>query len=235
MTDANRVRRGRRLVVAATVGLALVGTGLATAFAMTQDPAPSAARSATTIAASPGQPAEQPTTTAAGPTATTESTPTEPTTPPPLVLAESAPTGLRIPSIGVDAPIIDLGLQPDGSLEVPATAADVGWYATSPTPGEQGPSILAGHVTYDGPAVFLRLGELTAGDTVEIEREDGSTAVFEVTGVGVYDKDDFPTIDVYANTDHAALRLITCGGAFNPEIGHYDSNVIAFADLVSPA
>lgn len=233
MTDSTSVRRGRHLLVAAAVGLALLGAGLLAFFVMTQDPAPSAPQSATTVEPS-APPSAAPTPNESAPDTSTPSTP-EPTEEPPLVLPESAPVGVRIPSIGVDAPMLDLGLLPDRTLEVPATAAEVGWYATSPTPGEKGPSILAGHVTYNGPGVFLRLGELRPGDVVEVDRADGSTAVFEVTEVGEYDKDEFPTVDVYASTDNAALRLITCGGAFNPDIGYYDSNVIAFAELVSSA
>lgn len=233
MTDSTSVRRGRHLLVAAAVGLALLGAGLLAFFVVTQDPAPSAPQAATTVEPS-APPSATPTPIESAPDTSTPSTP-EPTEEPPLVLSESAPVGVRIPSIGVDAPMLDLGLLPDRTLEVPTTAADVGWYETSPTPGELGPSILAGHVTYNGPAVFLRLGELGPGDIVEVDRADGSTAVFEVTEVGEYDKDEFPTVDVYGSTDHAGLRLITCGGAFNPEIGHYDSNVIAFAELVSGA
>lgn len=236
MTDSISVRRGRHLLVAAAVGLVLLGIGLVTAFVVTQDPAPSAVESASTVEPS-AQPSD-PLTTAPRPAQSTPdaSAPDSPQpTEPPLTLPEAAPVGLRIPSLDVDAPMVDLGLLPDRTLEVPTTAADVGWYETSPTPGEQGPSIVAGHVTYNGPGVFLRLGELGPGDVVEVDRADGSTAVFEVTEVGEYDKDEFPTVDVYGSTDHAGLRLITCGGAFNPDIGYYDSNVIAFAELVSSA
>lgn len=94
-------------------------------------------------------------------------------------------------------------------------------------------AVLADHVDSraGGPAVFFRLGELTVGDEVLIGRADGSTAVFAVERVARYPKDAFPTLEVYGDTDHAALRLITCGGAFDRATGHYVDNVVAFARL----
>lgn len=153
------------------------------------------------------------------------------------VLAASVPTRLAMPSIDVDSDLMRLGQQADGTLEVPPLdkGAPAGWYRESPTPGEQGPSVLLGHVdsARDGPAVFYRLGDLRAGDDVSVTRADGTVAVFQVDRVETYPKDDFPTLEAYGNTTESELRLITCGGAFDPSSGDYENNVIAYASLAS--
>ncbi|MDN5751557.1 MAG: class F sortase [Pseudonocardia sp.] len=125
-------------------------------------------------------------------------------------------------------------MRPDGSLEVPRDYALAGWYRPGPTPGEAGPAVVVGHVdsAADGPAVFFRLGELRPGAEVLVERADGRTAVFAVDRAARYPKDEFPTREVYGPTDHAALRLITCGGDFDAASGHYRDNIVAFARLV---
>ncbi|MFX4286133.1 class F sortase [Janibacter sp. G349] len=148
-------------------------------------------------------------------------------------MARSRPTSVSIPSLGVTSSVIDLGLQPDDTMEVPQDATSTGWFTGSPTPGELGPAVLAGHVTWDKrPAVFFELGSMRDGQRVEVSRADGSTAVFEVTDVGQYPKTDFPTDEVYGEVDHAALRLITCGGHFDGETGHHVDNVVVYAELV---
>lgn len=146
-------------------------------------------------------------------------------------LDASAPQRLTIASIGVDTDVMDLGLEPDGTLEVPPGAFPAGWYDGSPTPGELGPAVLAGHVSYGGTAgVFERLHELDRGDEVTVLREDGSVAVFVVSRTEDYVKSAFPTDTVYGDIDHAGLRLITCGG-LDPETGTYEDNVVVFAEL----
>ena len=93
--------------------------------------------------------------------------------------------------------------------------------------------MILGHVdsAEHGPGVFFDLGALQAGDEVAVTREDGTVAVFAVDRVEVHPKDEFPTIDVYGNTDDAQLRLITCGGDFDASARSYEDNVIVFATL----
>lgn len=147
----------------------------------------------------------------------------------------SAPLRVAIPSIGVDTALMDLALMPDGTLQVPPDGTLAGWYTGAPTPGERGPAIIAGHVDWIGPAVFHDLASVVPGDTVEVTRADGSVAVFNVTEVGQYPKAAFPTEAVYGAVDFAALRVITCGGVFNRATGHYDDNIVVFAELAAPA
>jgi LPXTG-site transpeptidase (sortase) family protein len=148
-------------------------------------------------------------------------------------LARSVPVRLLIPVIGVDTPVIRLGLAADGTVRVPPiTDHDrVGWYRHSPTPGERGPSVLLGHVTVGpyGDGVFRHLARLHRGDRIEARLENGTTAEFAVTAVRTVPKTDFPADDVYGNVGRPELRLITCGGARTAD--GYADNVIVFAAL----
>jgi len=150
-------------------------------------------------------------------------------------LARSVPVRLQIGAIGVDSTLMSLGLRADGTMEVPQSGFPAGWFTGAPTPGELGPAIIAGHIDWKGPGVFYNLDNLQPGDQITITRKDGSKPVFRVTRVAQFSKDRFPTSLVYGNLDHAALRLITCGGSFNSASGHYEDNIVAFADLVAPA
>jgi Sortase domain len=152
------------------------------------------------------------------------------------IMGPSAPVALRIPSIRLATKgLVDLGLDAKGELEAPKDFQKAGWYAAGPTPGEFGPSVIAAHVdSHLGPAVFYRLGALTKGAKVLVEREDGSTATFVVDRVERYPKAQFPTSEVYADTGgRAELRLITCGGDIDRRSGHYVDNVVAYAHLAS--
>ncbi|MGV9566818.1 class F sortase [Streptomyces sp. NPDC003480] len=147
--------------------------------------------------------------------------------------ARSAPVRLRIPAVGVDTPVVRLGLAADGTVQVPpVTAHDrAGWYRYSPTPGQAGPSVILGHVTVGayGDGVFRHLARLRRGDRIETRLENGTTAVFAVRAVRTVAKADFPVDEVYGNVDRPELRLITCGG---PRTGDgYLDNVIVFAAL----
>ncbi|MGX9886247.1 class F sortase [Streptomyces sp. NPDC002276] len=150
-------------------------------------------------------------------------------------LARSVPVTLRVPAIGVDTPVMRLGLATDGTVQVPPiTAHDrAGWYRYSPTPGRTGPSVILGHVTVGayGDGVFRHLARLRTGNRIDVVLENGTTAVFAVTAVRTVAKADFPSDEVYGNVDRPELRLITCGGT-RTGTGYLD-NVIVFAALTS--
>ena len=249
MSDtAHQGRRGRQLAAAAAIVLVTAGviallTGLRSQRQAPQPPAaaaapystpaspaqpPAPARSATQPGAS-GKPA--PSTKAAPP-----AKPAKPATKGPL-LPRSVPVRLEIPQLRVSSDLLQLGLNPDQTVQVPPLAKNspAGWYKYSPTPGQLGPSVLLGHLDSAeyGPGIFFKLGALRSGDTVTVTRSDDTTAVFRVDRVVSYRKDRFPTLEVYGNTDSAQLRLITCGGTFDPRSGSYENNIVAFATLVS--
>ena len=143
---------------------------------------------------------------------------------------EAAPVRVRIPSIGVDSSLVELGVDGAGVLVPPTDYARAGWFAESPVPGDVGPSVIAGHVdSRTGPAVFFRLGDLLPGDEVLVDLADGTTVRFTVSATDRYPKDRFPTEEVYGPTPRAELRLITCGGEFDPDRRSYRDNVVVTA------
>ncbi|MCQ4204879.1 class F sortase [Streptomyces coelicoflavus] len=175
----------------------------------------------------PPQPSAAQAGTATGPVGRTGRGAAAPALPP------SPPDRVRIPAIGVNAPLTGLGLTGTGSLDVPPAEKKnlAGWYEAGTTPGETGTAIVAGHVdNAEGPAVFYRLGALKKGSTVEVDRRDGGVAVFTVDAVEVYAADAFPDEKVYGAADRPELRVITCGGAYSRSTG-YQGNVVVFAHL----
>ena len=142
------------------------------------------------------------------------------------------PVWLSVPAIGVRTRLVDLGLNSSGTLQVPASTAVAGWFTGSPRPGAVGSAVIAGHVdSYTGPGIFFWLRTLRPGDRVYVGRADGTMAVFTVTSVRMYAKDQFPTAAVYGAVPDAELRLITCGGVFDRALRSYLSNVVVSARL----
>lgn len=226
----------------------LVAGGSTLGWAATQQvgapPAPPAASSTKGADPSPSSTSGGDASESTGPDTTTSTTSEETTSateqgPPTSHVAAmpaSRPSELRIPAIDVSTPINPIGLDAQGHLKVPSgeNYDEAAWYKGSPTPGEVGPSVIEGHVTGSGhdPSVFFELGDLRAGDRIEVDRRDGTTAVFEVTGVQQYPKGDFPTARVYGHVDDAELRVITCGGTYDEDARRHLSNIVVSAELV---
>ncbi|MFC3688694.1 class F sortase [Aquipuribacter hungaricus] len=235
--SSRRARRPGAVLTVAAATVLLVGGGTAAAVGIAgrdvATPPPVVAQPATS--SSP-----DPTTGPSAPAAPAPSAPATSPAPTPVQTAAPAPAALpvqvRIPSIGVDSPLLHLGLQDDGALEVPQGADfdTAAWYDGSPRPGDVGPAVIEGHVSSSarGPSVFFELSTLAVGDRVEVVREDGTTVAFEVYGIEQFPKDGFPTLDVYGNTPGPELRLITCGGTVAESTGRYTDNVVVFAHAV---
>jgi sortase (surface protein transpeptidase) len=150
-------------------------------------------------------------------------------------LPPSDPVRLRVPAIGVNAPMTELTLDETGALRPPSAdmPAFAGWYGDGTAPGSVGTAVTTGHVdTRQGPGVFYRLGELAKGDTIEVTRADRRTAVFTVDAVELYDKEAFPDEKVYGSSDRPELRVITCGGEYVEGTG-YQGNVVVYATLTA--
>lgn len=193
-------------------GLALAGAGCLVVWADRSTPAdPGAGSRPTTAVASAPESAD-------------------PSTHPP----QTRPVRLRIPALDLTTPLTRLGLQADGTVEVPADPTVAGWYRLGPSPGDRGSSVILGHVdSADGPAVFYRLSELDSGDRVRVLLDDGTTARFAVRTVTTYPNADFPARRVYAAAAGRQLNLVTCGGAYDAGRGGYQANVVVNARLVS--
>lgn len=218
----------------ATAGLALVAVAWASQQHAPQPPPAEAGTYALNTAAATPAPRSTPANPPTNPP--TASPAPSPTTVGPILPA-ATPTHLSIPAIGIDSDLLTLGLNPDGSVQVPPLEKNsrAGWYDGSPTPGTLGPAVILGHIDSAkyGPGVFFRLGALKPGDTISVTRSDATVATFRVDAVAEYPKARFPTTTVYGNTTNAALRLITCGGKFDFSERSYQDNIVAFASLIS--
>jgi LPXTG-site transpeptidase (sortase) family protein len=151
-------------------------------------------------------------------------------------LARSVPSRLRIPKLHVNSPIMKLGLNADHTIQVPPLDQPnlTGWWDGGPTPGEKGASVILGHNVGNGhPSVFEKLGTLKPGDTVQVTRDNGSVATFEITKLEQIAKSRFPTEKVYGRLSYPGIRLITCGGRFDASWGHHVDNIIVYGKLVN--
>jgi sortase (surface protein transpeptidase) len=142
----------------------------------------------------------------------------------------AVPVRVRIPAIRVESTLERVSRAADGTMEQPSGGKAAAWYAQGPRPGQPGPAVIIGHVDWDkAPAVFFLLSRLRPGDTVYVDRADGTTATFRVTASKRVAKSRFPTEAVYAPSLKPSLRLVTCGGSFDYAAGSYRDNVIVFA------
>ena len=140
---------------------------------------------------------------------------------------------VSIPALGTTAVVIDLGIGPDGELEVPGDVSQAGWFTGGALPGRVGPAVIVGHRdSFAGPAVFARLGLLRPDDVVDVTLDDGTTLRHRVVRVDRVAKDRFPTEQVYGTTTRPELRLITCDGVFNRGAGSYEGNLVVHAVLL---
>jgi len=220
--------RRRPWLLAATAVLAVILTACSDGRSAPSEPRDETGAAAPTTVTTTGSGSDAP-----GSTGDAAGTPTTPATVPPAPGADpeaADPVRVEIARVDIAAPVIPLGLDPAGALEVPTDFAEAGWWTGGPEPGERGPAVIAGHVdSTRGPAVFFRLAELRPGDVVTVHRADGSVAEFVVDRVEHHPKSAFPTDAVYRSTPGAELRLITCGGTFDRSTGHYVDNVVVFA------
>jgi sortase (surface protein transpeptidase) len=165
--------------------------------------------------------------------ATTTST-TEPAAALEQFALRSTPVQLRVPAIGLQVSLSTLGLNTNGTVQVPTNIQQPGWYRLGPSPGQDGSAVILGHVdSYQGPAVFFKLRSLVPGDLVDVNLADGASAQFKVAYVAMYSKTSFPDQQVYAGHGSSTLQLVTCGGAFDTQTGHYLSNVVVYSSLVA--
>ncbi|MGW5648766.1 class F sortase [Saccharopolyspora sp. NPDC003752] len=145
------------------------------------------------------------------------------------------PTGIAIPAIRVASTLVPLGLNGDGTVQVPPIEkpGQAGWYDGGPGAGEIGPFVVLGHVdSYTEAGVFYRLRDLRPGDQIQVDRRDGSRVTYVVDRAERFAKDRFPTEAVYGDVARPEIRLITCGGNFDETRRSYEDNLVVFGHLV---
>jgi len=154
--------------------------------------------------------------------------------PPPPTAAIALPVRITISSIDVDAPVIEVALAEDGSMDVPKDPHEAAWYELGPRPGEQGSAVIAGHVdTKRGaPGIFANLHRVQPGDTIDVQGDDGSIVSFEVRGSRNFDATADAT-EVFGATDgKTSLNIVTCTGKFDPHTKTYPARLVVFAEKI---
>lgn len=140
---------------------------------------------------------------------------------------------ISIPAIGVTSALVGLGLNDDGTVEVPVDPALAGCYRLGTRPGALGSAVILGHVdSVEGPAVFSLLRTLDKGDVVDVRVADGSSESFRVQSVRTYPNERFPAQLVYGDHGARLLNLVTCGGEYDAARGGYQANIVVRATWV---
>jgi hypothetical protein len=141
---------------------------------------------------------------------------------------EVPPTAVVIDDLGISQGVLPVGLEDDGSMEVP-DISDIGWYLHGATPGHPGATVLVAHVWWHKTAgPFHRLGALEPGARIEVDGEDGTIHEYTVTKRTMYDKDKLPG-DLWRKSGPETLVLITCGGTLNQATRRYEQNIVVYA------
>jgi hypothetical protein len=142
------------------------------------------------------------------------------------------PTRLRVPRLGVDAPVVPVTVQPDGLLAVPGDVDTIGWWsAGAAAAAPSGTVVLVGHVdsARQGRGAFFGLRTLQPGDRVILSSTDDRTAAYTVAARRQYPKSALPSGEVFGQHTMPRLVLVTCGGRFNQETRHYSDNTVVYA------
>ncbi len=129
-------------------------------------------------------------------------------------------------------PVDPVGVEEDGDMQIPEDANRAGWYRFGPAPDDaQGATVLAAHVDSrtTGIGQFSRLRNLQPGSTVSLTTSDGRAHTYEVVDRQKIPKVGAPVAQWFDRTGAPRLVLVTCGGAFRQDIGHYVDNVVVTA------
>jgi sortase A len=148
------------------------------------------------------------------------------------VHAAGLPLALRIPAIGVDAPIEQVGLTAEGAMDTPKDWWNVGWYSPGVRPGETGNAVIAGHFDSDtGAAVFWKLGKLKPGDSMDVTDDRGETHTFVVDRLARFDDSNAPMQEIFGTASGTHLNLITCAGVWDAKAHRYGKRLVVFTTL----
>jgi LPXTG-site transpeptidase (sortase) family protein len=140
---------------------------------------------------------------------------------------------LVVPDVSIDMPVDPVGVQDDGEMEIPEDADRAGWYRFGPAPSDaEGATVMAGHVDSrrTGIGQFARLRDVAVGSTVTVTTVDGAEHPYRVVDVQQVPKEGAPVAQWFDRTGPARLVLVTCGGAFRRDVGHYVDNVVVTAE-----
>lgn len=136
-------------------------------------------------------------------------------------------TSIKIPKLGVQAPIVKIKSSDDRVLSPPRDPGVVGWWSQGAAPGAStGSAILVGHAVRTGGAVFNDIGRLGSGDTIEV-----GDLTYKVSSVETLSKDDVArrAEELFDQTVPGRLVVVTCAD-WDGEV--WQSNIITIANPV---
>ncbi len=158
-----------------------------------------------------------------------------------LVITNTIPSSLTrpsllvIPKLNINASIEEVGMTPEGAMDVPQKPDDTAWFNLGTVPGAVGSSVIDGHSGWKNnrPAVFDGLGKLSPGDEIYVHDTNGAVITFVVRET----KDYNPLQDasgVFGSNDGTShLNLITCAGAWNDAERTHSKRLVVFADKIN--
>lgn len=146
------------------------------------------------------------------------------------------PKYLTIEKIGLkDVAMVNVGVEPDGRLEVPKSFDEAGWYKDGAKPGENGNAIIAGHYDRVGgsPAVFYNLVKLAASDLIEVKDATDKKYTYRIKTVEYVNVNDPEAINrAYEHSNDPIMTVITCGGVWNIQTHDYSKRLLIKATKV---
>jgi hypothetical protein len=146
------------------------------------------------------------------------------------------PARIRVPAAGIDAPVEQVGVRADGTMDVPGNIWDAGWLREGTLPGAPGHAVIDGHLdSTRGPAVFAKLNQLMPGDRIFVSDTDGNQLEFVVSALNSYPVADFPKQEVFGGGGTPELKLVTCDGVYSTKTHTYSRRLVVTATLASSA
>jgi len=153
---------------------------------------------------------------------------------PERINTNSIPVRLVIPSLNIDARIVEVGINPNGNMGTPAKFSDVGWYKHGTLPGNMGSAVMAGHIDngLSLAGVFKNLKTIKVGDRMTVTRVDGSSEDFIVIKIDTYGYRSAPAEEIFNQNDDSYVKLITCVGKWTAGDKTYDERLVVTARAI---
>jgi LPXTG-site transpeptidase (sortase) family protein len=150
-------------------------------------------------------------------------------------VAPDLPRFIKIPKLGINAPIVSVGLDRDGSVGTPSNIYEAAWYNGSAKPGTNGASFIDAHSSASGGALFGHLDRLTNGDKIQVQNGDGSTITYQVMSVQIVPKDSVDMASMLRpfGSTSKGLNLITCQGNWIDSEKTLTHRVLVYTQQVS--
>ncbi|MFZ0323094.1 MAG: class F sortase [Actinomycetes bacterium] len=142
------------------------------------------------------------------------------------------PVQVSLPSLGLKAEVVPVGVTPEGVMVIPEDGDRVGWYRFGPRAGSTtGSVVLVGHrdTRAEGPGALFDLDQVSRGDTVTLTGPDGGRVAYRITSLESLPKQQLPVDRLFVRDGRPHLTLVTCGGPYLPELGGYQDNIVVTA------